>query len=86
MGIVYYGCISLGRVYRVQTAVDAVQRTHHYEYVFRVLAKHNSCTVNGEQIAYVELADEVYAHLMSVHFKIHSFKVTLYNACLEVGY
>src|SRR3712207_8480982 len=42
--------------------------------------------IYGQQVAHVELANELNAHLVIVDVEIHSFKMTLYDTCLKVGH
>ena len=86
VGIVYHGGVALRRVYRLKTSAYAVQGAHNDEHILRRLAKHNGCAIYREQVAYVELANELYANLVSVHLKVHSLEVALDDASLEVGY
>ena len=71
---------------RIETAADALQRAHGYEYVLRTLSEHYGCTVNGEQVADVELADKLHSNLASVNLEIHSAEVTFKYLSLKVGH
>ena len=86
MGIVDDGRPTLGRMDGFQTSGNALQRAHHHKNVVGLLAQHACCAIDGEQVAHVELADELYAHLVAVDFKIHTFKMTLQNLGLIVGH
>ena len=85
VGIVHYSRIALRRLYRFQSSAHAVQCAHSHEHVLLVGSEHNGSAVYGEEVADVELANELYANLMAVHLKVHSLEVALDDACLEVG-
>ncbi len=68
-----------------QTTTDTFQCTHYQEDVLGFLAKHNSSTIYGKQVADIELSDELHSHLMAVDVEIHALKMTLYDLRLEVG-
>ena len=69
-----------------QSSAHAVQGAHCHENVVRFLAEHHCGAIDSEQVAHVELAYELHAHLMVVDVKVHPFEVTLYYSCLEVGH
>ena len=61
-----------------------MEGAHHYEYILWLLAEHDGCTVNGEQVAHVELTDKLYANFSAVYLQIHAAEVALQDSCLEV--
>ena len=84
MGIVNNGGITFWRLDWFQSSAYAVKGTHHYEYILWLFAEHNGCTIYGEQVAHVELTDELYAHFSAVNLQIHAAEVTLQNPGSEV--
>ena len=84
MCVIHNGCEAFGRVYRLQSSADALQRAEHHENVLRLLAQHHCRSVNGEQVADIELAYKLHSNLVSVDVEIHSLKVALYDASPEV--
>ena len=84
MSIVNDGCIAFWRLDRLQSSAYAVKGTHHNEYILRLLAEHDGCTIYGKQIAYIEFSDKLYAYLSAIYLQIHAAEVTLQDSCLEV--
>ena len=72
VGIVYDGGIAFWRLDWLQSSVYAVKGAHHYEHILWLLAQHDGCTVYGEQVAHIELADKLYAHFSAVNLQIHA--------------
>ena len=85
VGIVHYSRVAFRRLYRFQTSAHAVKCAHSHEHVLLVGSEHNGSAVYCEQIADIELANELYTNLMTVHLKVHSLEVALDDACLEIG-
>ena len=84
VGIVNDGGIALWRLDWFQSSAYAVKGTHHYEHIFWLLAEHDGCTIYGEQVAHVELADKLYAHFSAVNLQIHAAEVALQDSGSEV--
>ena len=84
--IVHDSRVALWRLYRVESSAHALQRAHHEEYVLRFLAQHHGSTIYGEQVADVELTDELHSHFSAVDFEIHAAEVTFKDLCLEVSH
>ena len=84
--IVNDGRVTFGRTQRLKPAVNAMQGAHHQQNVFGTLAQHHCRAENCQQIANVELANELHANLCTVYFEIHSLEVALQYLRLEVGH
>ena len=86
MGIVHNGRKSLWRADGLQSSGHAVQRTHHHQHILGLLAKHNGSAIDSQQIADVELANELHAYLAAVDFQVHALEVALYQPRTEIGH
>ena len=84
MGIIDDGGITLRRMDGLQTTAHTLQRAEDEQDVVGFLAQHNRCTIDGEQVAYIELSDELHAHLLAVDVEIHTLEVTLDELRLKV--
>ena len=63
-----------------------MQCAEHDKDVFRFLTEHNSCAVNGKQIAEIELSYELNTYFTAVYLKIHALEMTLQQTSFEVGH
>ena len=86
MGIVDDSGIAFWRMDGLQTTVHALQRAQDDEDILRLLAQHDSCAVDGQQIAHIKLTDELYANLPAVDVEIHALEVALDDLGLEIGH
>ena len=87
MGIVYDGrVLSILRTYRFEASAHAFQGAHDHKNFFRLLSEHDGGAVYSQQIAYVELADELHTYLVVVNLEIHAFEMAFYYPGLEVGH
>ena len=84
MGIIDDGGIALRRMDRFQTTAHTFQCAKDEQHVFGLLAQHHRRTIDGEQIAHIELSNELYAHLLAVDVEIHTLEVALDKLRLEV--
>ena len=71
---------------RLQTSAHALQRAQHHQHVLGFLSEHHGSAIECQQVADIELADELYAHLAAVHLKIHAFEVAFQDTGAEIGH
>ena len=86
MGIVNDGRIAFRRTDGVKATVDALEGTHDNKDILRLLAQHNSGSIDTEQIGDIELSDKLHAHLTAVNLEVHPLEMTLHDASTEVGH
>ena len=85
VGVIHYGSDTFGGAYRLQSSGYALQSAHDNKYILWLLAEHTRRTIYGEQIADIELTNKLHAYLMSVHLKVHTLEVALYDMSRIVG-
>ena len=65
-------------------ASQSRQCAEHQQHVLRFLSEHHRRAVNGEQVAQVELPDELHSHFPAVYLEIHTLEMTLQQPAFEV--
>ena len=86
MSIVHDSGHALLRADGFQPAGHTLQRAHHHQHVFGLLSQHHGGTIDGQQVAHIELADELHAYLTSVDVQVHALEMALNETGLEVGH
>ena len=86
MGVVDDGGVALGRVYRLQTAADTVQGAQYQKDVVACLAQHAGGAIDGEQVAHIELPDELHSDFLAVDLEVHALEMAFQETGLEIGH
>ena len=84
MCIVHDGGYALLRPNGFEASVHGLHGTHLHQGLLRFDTEHDLGCIDGEQVAGIEPAHELYAYLPAVHFKNHALETLFHDAALEV--
>ena len=86
VGIIHDGCKPFRRVDGLQASCHTLESAQHHQHILGLLTQHHRSSIDSQEIAHIELADELHAHLVPVDVEVHPFEMTFYQASSEVAH